>query len=272
MQWTVKSRIQVLALFIAICFILGVGLLSPNRTSSSTHAQSATDTPAPIPELLQVFNEYMHIDPDCLLPCWHGIDLGEAPTSIILSSLQDEFGADNVAQLYVPIDDFDGGVYAQGFSIEFIGQNASIIGLQVRFAGFTQPHPSGSPNQLLSGYSLYNVISAYGHPSEIYIDQGWPRISVYGVYDDPLLIVSYEFSFLDFYEDIQDNILNACPTTENLFTFTLYALVETRHEELLSTFDEFFEKIDEVTTFDVDSFSEQLLENPSLCFDLNYEE
>jgi hypothetical protein len=235
----------------------------------------------PMPLILRSFNAYMQLDPDCILPCWHGINLEEESSEKVLGTLLSQFDEKflllpNAWLTGFAVSSTDTNVnlqpYALTFSIGFGVKDDRVTSMSAYFNGFTQPHPSGSPNQLLSGYSIYNVISSYGAPSEIYIDHGWPRVAVYLAYEDLQMTLRYEFSFMNFYDDIEDNVLSACLTTENLYIFEFHALNEERYSELITTADEFFDTIDEVTPFTVESFSEALQENPALCVDIFYEE
>jgi hypothetical protein len=237
--------------------------LFPVKASS----QSPTPTPDPVPEILRDFDEYMQMDAECLLPCWHGINLQEDVTQNLGESLRTQFGVANISE---PSELFHGFVvprdiglwepYANQFYIAIDIEDDAVTGMSVYFEGSSE-----SPNQLMDGYSIFNVISAYGPPSEIYIDT---NVLVWLVYDEPSLVLKYLFSPTG----LEDGVVSGCFTTQNLNSFRLEALDAEYNNESISTAEEIFATVDEVTAFSVASFSAALLDDPDLCVDIDYEE
>jgi hypothetical protein len=166
-------------------------------------------------------------------------------------SLRTQFGVANISE---PSELFHGFVvprdiglwepYANQFYIAIDIEDDAVTGMSVYFEGSSE-----SPNQLMDGYSIFNVISAYGPPSEIYID-------------------TYLFSPTG----LEDGVVSGCFTTQNLNSFRLEALDAEYNNESISTAEEIFATVDEVTAFSVASFSAALLDDPDLCVDIDYEE
>jgi hypothetical protein len=229
----------------------------------------------PSPEELasyQKFNALLQLDLECLSPCWWGNELGTAKGQDLYSTFEKQIGEDRFV--------FSGNLQSDFLLIGLGTANPFRIFVDLEDGVFNQielsfhhPIDHSIPNEYFDGYSLNELIDAYGMPSKIFVEANWLDQAIL-IFNDFKMIVHYVWRNSP--ETLsQTNLL--CPDSNWLLGFELFAYdhnadFEERNETFSGIdFGRRFQSIEEATDLTLQDFVSNLAANPNLCVELDSE-
>lgn len=274
-QILAASNVVITVLILALSWAL-VREINP---VASANRPTPTPTYPPVPEQMQTLDKLLQVDPECLSPCWWGYVLGESLANDWYDFLEVEFGKATdrfrfergERTLDVELSDKE-LIYATAARIRLAGEYDEITELSISY----QPvaGPSGY-NEYPMGYSLSNVIAAYGIPTQVWIGKDPLNPGIYLLYENYNLLIAYNFrpsAYPPFEPNWDEQNIWIYPKIETLFWLHIQAFAP----DYPSTFEsiegnQYLFPIAELTEFNPETFAEAILDDPEFCLEVPLE-